>query len=58
MSLGMQRSAAKVGFDWGDKAPVFEKVHEEINEIQTEIQAQTEKNPNMDRMEDELRTQF
>lgn len=50
----MQRRAAKVGFDWGDKAPVFEKVHEEINEFQTEIQAQTEKNPNMDRMEDEF----
>lgn len=29
----MQKKAAKVGFDWDDRADVWEKLHEEINEF-------------------------
>jgi MazG family protein len=31
----IQKKAAKVGFDWPDAAPVFDKVREELHEIET-----------------------
>ena len=33
----LQRRAASVGFDWPDKAPVFDKINEELAEIQNAI---------------------
>jgi tetrapyrrole methylase family protein/MazG family protein len=32
-----QKKAGKVGFDWNDVAPMWEKVHEELKELQEEI---------------------
>ncbi len=36
-SLEIQKAAAKVGFDWPDAAPVFEKIREETGEIEAAI---------------------
>ncbi len=33
----LQRRAAREGFDWPDLAPVFAKIHEEIQEVQGEL---------------------
>ncbi len=33
----LQRKAAKSGFDWPDIAPVFDKIQEEIGELQVEL---------------------
>lgn len=33
----LQKRASRVGFDWPDARPVFDKVLEEINELKTEI---------------------
>jgi nucleoside triphosphate diphosphatase len=44
----LQRRAARVGFDWSEAAPVFDKIAEEIAELQV---AMTE---GADRIEDEL----
>lgn len=35
----LQRRAAKAGFDWTDPAPVFAKIHEEIDEVRAEMQS-------------------
>lgn len=35
----LQKRAAKVGFDWPDVNPVFEKLHEEIDEVRAEFDA-------------------
>jgi XTP/dITP diphosphohydrolase len=35
----MQEKAANVGFDWDNKEDVWAKVHEEIDEIQIEMQS-------------------
>ncbi|HXP32101.1 MAG TPA: nucleoside triphosphate pyrophosphohydrolase [Stellaceae bacterium] len=35
----LQRRAARVGFDWPDVAPVFDKIAEEIGELQAELAA-------------------
>lgn len=35
----MQRKAAKVGFDWAEKEPVFEKVREELDECAQEVKS-------------------
>jgi len=32
-----QKKAARLGFDWPDAAPVFDKLHEEISELRTAI---------------------
>lgn len=35
----MQKQCAKVGFDWAEIAPVLDKVREEVDEIQVELDA-------------------
>ena len=35
----LQRRAAKVGFDWTELEPVFAKIHEEIDEVKVEVEA-------------------
>lgn len=50
----IQRRAAKVGFDWIEAEPVFNKAVEEFTEFRAEMQAATEENKNVDRMEDEF----
>lgn len=50
----IQRRAAKVGFDWIDPEPVFNKAQEEFTEFRAEMQASSEENRNIDRMEDEF----
>ena len=46
----LQKRAARVGFDWPDMPPVFDKIHEEIDEFKAEITAGSDK----DRLEDEF----
>jgi MazG family protein len=48
-SFRMQEKAAKVGFDWENKEQVWEKVQEEIGELQEAITLQS-----LDKMEDEF----
>ena len=36
-ALKLQQCAARVGFDWPDVNPVFDKLHEEINEVRAEF---------------------
>ncbi len=50
----LQRRAARVGFDWVDPEPVFNKAQEEFNEFRVEMQAAGPENPNIERMEDEF----
>ena len=38
-ALKLQQRAARVGFDWPDVAPVFDKLHEEIDEVRAEFAA-------------------
>lgn len=38
-ALKLQKRAARVGFDWPDVAPVFAKLHEEIEEVRVEFAA-------------------
>jgi MazG family protein len=46
----LQKRAAKVGFDWPDIFPIFDKVAEEMDELKVELEAQAE----AFRLEDEL----
>ncbi|WP_412776246.1 nucleoside triphosphate pyrophosphohydrolase [Thalassospira lucentensis] len=46
----LTKRAARVGFDWPSTDEVFDKLHEEIDELKAEM---TE-NPDQDRIEDEL----
>ena len=48
------RRAARVGFDWDAREPVFEKAQEEFTEFRAEMQGISEKNSNIDRLEDEF----
>ena len=48
------RRAARVGFDWDAREPVFEKAQEEFTEFRAEMQGISEKNSNVDRLEDEF----
>lgn len=41
-ALKLQKRAAKVGFDWPSPAPVFDKLHEEIEEVRAEFAAVAE----------------
>ena len=50
----IQRRAAKVGFDWIEAEPVFNKAVEEFSEFRAEMQAASAENPNVERMEDEF----
>lgn len=36
-AVKLQNRAARVGFDWPDKKPVLEKIHEELGELEEEI---------------------
>ena len=47
----MQDKAAQVGFDWDTRQQVWEKVQEELNEMQDEVLASE---PQQDRIEDEM----
>jgi ATP diphosphatase len=38
-ALKLQQRAARVGFDWPGVAPVFDKLHEEIDEVRAEFAA-------------------
>jgi ATP diphosphatase len=46
----LQKRAARVGFDWPDVNPVFDKLHEEIEELRAEFAAGT----GHEALEDEL----
>ena len=48
------RRVAKVGFDWGEAGPVFDKVQEEFAEFRSEMEKVTPENANIDRLEDEF----
>lgn len=46
----IQKRAARVGFDWSEAAPVFDKIREEISELETEV----DRGADPARLEDEL----
>lgn len=50
----LQRRAARHGFDWPDIAPVFDKLHEEIDELKEAWQAAEDGTGERDAVEDEL----
>lgn len=50
-ALKLQRRAARVGFDWTEVDPIFDKIAEEIGEIREVLADGT---PDPDRLEDEL----
>jgi ATP diphosphatase len=50
-ALNTQLECAKLGFDWPDVAPVFDKVLEEIEEVKAEVYAQPRQ---QDKIEDEI----
>ena len=52
-AVKLQSRAARVGFDWPGPAPVIEKLHEEIGEVQAEL-ARGDVVANHDRLEDEI----
>jgi ATP diphosphatase len=49
-AVKLQKRAARVGFDWPDVNPVFDKLHEEIEELRAEFQTGT----GHEALEDEL----
>jgi nucleoside triphosphate diphosphatase len=49
-ALKLQRRAARTGFDWPDRAPIFDKIAEEIAELKAELDAGAP----AERLEDEL----
>jgi len=49
-AIKLQKRAARVGFDWPDVTPVFDKLHEEIDELRAEFAAGT----GHEALEDEL----
>ena len=49
-AVKLQNRAARVGFDWGEAGPVLDKIREEIDELQAEMDAGAP----ADRLEDEL----
>ena len=50
----MQKRAARIGFDWPDARPVFDKLNEEIAELETELQGRAERRALEDEMGDIL----
>ncbi|MGV8944587.1 MazG nucleotide pyrophosphohydrolase domain-containing protein, partial [Thermomonas sp.] len=56
-AVKLQKKAARIGFDWPGPAPVFEKLHEEIEEVRVEFAAVAANPDDADaqlRLEDEL----
>jgi ATP diphosphatase len=49
-AIKLQKRAARVGFDWPDITPVFDKVREELDEVEQEVHLED----NQDRIEDEI----
>jgi ATP diphosphatase len=49
-SVKLQKRAARAGFDWPDSAPVFDKIHEELNELTRELYVGAP----VERLQDEL----
>jgi nucleoside triphosphate diphosphatase len=49
-ALKLQRRAARIGFDWPDAPPIFDKIDEEIDELRQELSGNAEPA----RLEDEL----
>lgn len=49
-AVAMQKKASSVGFDWPDKTGVIAKIHEELEELKDEIEA----NGDTQRLADEL----
>jgi ATP diphosphatase len=52
-AIKLQNKAAKVGFDWPSLAPVFDKLNEEIAELQAEI-AESKDGPDRAAIEEEF----
>ena len=52
-AIKLQNKAARVGFDWPSLAPVFEKMREELGELECELTDMDEA-PDLDRIEDEF----
>jgi len=50
----LQRRAARHGFDWPDVTPVFDKLHEEIDELKEAWQAAEAGTGEQDAVEDEM----
>src|SRR5947207_9230777 len=50
----IQKRAARIGFDWPDARPVFDKLKEEIAELETELQQPAERRALEDEMGDIL----
>ncbi len=50
----LQKRAARHGFDWPDIGPVFDKLHEEINELKEAWEASQSGDGDPDAVEDEL----
>jgi ATP diphosphatase len=50
-ALNIQLECAKLGFDWPEVAPVFDKVLEEIEEVKTEVYADKQQ---QQKIEDEI----
>ena len=50
-ALKIQKRVARVGFDWPDLTPVIDKIHEELLEVQEELQQQVVQQP---RVEEEV----
>ena len=50
-AVKLQQRAAKVGFDWNNLYPAFNKMYEEIEELKTELEAD---NPEQSRIQNEV----
>ena len=50
----LQKRAARVGFDWPDRAPVFDKVLEEVAEVREAVAARNSSTPPESRVSEEV----
>lgn len=50
----LQKRAARVGFDWPDVDPVFDKLHEELDEVRAELAHRGGDGFSQERLEDEI----
>lgn len=53
-AIKLQKRAARVGFNWPDIFPIFDKIQEELEEVNQEIKLDTSHGENQDRVEDEM----